>query len=81
MSEEQGGKMKTKPNLVALECCFGQLADKVIEDNCRNESSFVIQDLLFRMSFDTYEKGIRSTQKKKKEKKTQNDLHKCYKYT
>lgn len=53
------------------------LADKVIADNWRTKSSFVILDSLFRLSFDTYEKGVWITKKKRKEKKTQSGLFKC----
>lgn len=52
-------------------------ADKVIADNWRAKSAFDILDLLFWLSFDTYEKGVWITKKKKKEKKLQNDLYKC----
>lgn len=62
-----------RQNLVALECCFGQLADEAIEDSWRNKSSCVAQHSLLRMSFDTDEKGLWYTNK---EKKARHDLHK-----
>lgn len=78
-SEAQAVAMGTKPILTALLfwVLFWSIADKVIEHNCRTKTSFVIQDSLFRMSFDAFGKGIWITKKKKKKKRAQNDLHKC----